>query len=326
MRLTVTFRILLAVLAAAAALPVHAADTAQTMLVIDGSGSMWGRFETDKRAKIANAHTAGEDLTTRLKNFLGRAELGFASADEGYLVHRRGKPAKRLSEGEKTAIAFIYFLVQLGDQAFDIAEGVVVIDDPISSLDSSAIYQAFSYLKNAVKGAKQVIVLTHNFDFLKLVLNWFHGIPKRDGSKAYFMIVCAEDEDGRNARLCKLDQLLQEHASEYQYLFKKLFTYKSDGTIESAYHIPNVARKVLETFLEYYEPSSAKLYEKMEAIDFDPLKKAAIYKFANDLSHMTGKGFDPALVAETQKNTAFLLEMIATLAPKHHAGLVKLSA
>lgn len=280
----------------------------------------------EKRAKVANAHTAGEDLTRRLKNFLGRAELSFISADNGYLVHRRGKPAKRLSEGEKTAIAFIYFLVQLGDQAFNIAEGVVVIDDPISSLDSSAIYQAFSYLKNAVKDAKQVVILTHNFDFLKLVLNWFHGIPKKAGLKSYFMIVCAEDENGRNARLCKLDQLLQEHASEYQYLFKKLYTYKSDGTIESAYHIPNVARKVLETFLEYYEPSSAKLYEKLEAIDFDPLKKAAIYKFANDLSHMTGKGFDPALVAETQKNTAYILEMIATMAPKHYAGLVKLSA
>ncbi|GAJ96248.1 AAA family ATPase [Rhizobium rhizogenes] len=281
---------------------------------------------TEKRAKVANAHTAGEDLTRRLKNFLGRAELSFASADEGYLVHRRNKPAKRLSESEKTAVAFIYFLVQLGDQAFDIADGVVVIDDPISSLDSSAIYQAFSYLKNAVKDAKQVFILTHNFDFLKLMLNWFHGIPKKAGLKSYFMIACAEDENGRNARLCKLDQLLQEHASEYQYLFKKLYTYKSDGRIESAYHIPNVARKVLETFLEYYEPSSAKLYEKLDAIDFDPLKKAAIYKFANDLSHMTGKGFDPALVAETQKNTAYLLEMIATLAPKHHAGLVKLSA
>ncbi len=280
----------------------------------------------EKRAKVANAHTAGEDLTNQLKNFLGRAELSFASADEGYLVNRRGKPAKRLSEGEKTAIAFIYFLVQLGDQGFDVAEGVVVIDDPISSLNSSAIYQAFSYLKNAVKDAKQVIILTHNFDFLKLVLNWFHGIPKKAGLKSYFMIVCAEDENGRNAQLCKLDQLLQEHASEYQYLFKKLYTYKSDGTIESAYHIPNVARKVLETFLEYYEPSSAKLYDKLDAIDFDPLKKAAIFKFANDLSHMTGKGFDPALVAETQKNTAYLLEMIAALAPKHHAGLVKLSA
>jgi wobble nucleotide-excising tRNase len=279
-----------------------------------------------KRAKVANAHTAGEDLTTRLKNFLGRAELSFESADKGYLVHRRGKPAKRLSEGEKTAIAFIYFLVQLGDQAFDIAEGVVVIDDPISSLDSSAIYQAFSYLKNAVKDAKQVIILTHNFDFLKLVLNWFHGIPKKAGLKSYFMIVCAEDENGRNARLCKLDQLLQDHASEYQYLFKKLYTYKSDGTIESAYHIPNVARKVLETFLEYYEPSSAKLYEKLDTVNFDPLKKTAIYKFANDLSHMTGKGFDPSLVAETQKNIAYLLEMIEILAPKHYNGLVTLSS
>ena len=38
---------------------------------------------------------------------------------------------------------------------------------------------------------------------------------------------------------------------------------------------------------------------------------------------MTGKGFDPALVAETQKNTSYLLEMIETLAPKHYTGLVK---
>ncbi len=91
----------------------------------------------EKRAKVANAHTAGVDLTNRLKIFLGRSELTFAAADEGYLVQRSGRPAKRLSEGEKTAIAFIYFIVQLGDQAFDIAEGVVVIDDPISSLDST---------------------------------------------------------------------------------------------------------------------------------------------------------------------------------------------
>ncbi len=31
---------------------VRAADAPQTMFVIDGSGSMWGRFETDKRSKI----------------------------------------------------------------------------------------------------------------------------------------------------------------------------------------------------------------------------------------------------------------------------------
>lgn len=279
-----------------------------------------------KRAKVTSAHKAGEDLTIRLRNFLGREELSFESSDNGYLVRRKGKPAKRLSEGEKTAIAFVYFLVQLGDQEFNLAEGVVVIDDPISSLDSSAIYQAFSYLKNAVKDAKQIIILTHNFDFLKLVLNWFNSIPKNAGLKSHFMIVCAEEEAGRKAQLCKLDQLLQDHASEYQYLFKKLYTYVSDGTIESAYHIPNVARKVLETFLEYYKPSSGSLYQKLETISFDENKKTAIYKFANDLSHMTGKGFDPALVAETKKNTAYILEMIQVLAPIHYDGLVKLSS
>ena len=72
--------------------------------------------------------------------------------------------AKRLSEGEKTAITFLYFVVGLQDQDFDLAEGIVVIDDPISSLDSSSVYQAFSFLKNAVKDARQIFLLTHNFD------------------------------------------------------------------------------------------------------------------------------------------------------------------
>lgn len=280
----------------------------------------------EKKAKVANAHTAGADLTQKLKTFLGRDELTFVSADEGYVVHRRGKPAKRLSEGEKTAIAFVYFIVRLSDQSFDLKEGVVVIDDPISSLDSTSIYQAFSYMKTAVKDAKQVFVLTHNFDFLKLVLNWLHRIPKKVGGKGYFMIVCSETSTGRFSKICRLDQLLQDHVSEYQYLFKTLYKYESDGTIGSAYHIPNIARKVLETFLEFHVPAKSTTYDKLEATGFDPQKRTAIYKFANDLSHITGKGFDPALVSETQKNTKHLLELIKTVAPSHYAGLVALSS
>jgi hypothetical protein len=53
--------------------------------------------------------------------------------------------------------------------------------------------------------------------FLKLVLNWFHGIPKKLGLKSYFMVRCTEDENGRNARLCKLDQLLQDHEGLAQF-------------------------------------------------------------------------------------------------------------
>ena len=49
---------------------------------------------------------------------------------------------------------------------------IIVVDDPISSLDSNSLYQAFSFLKNAVKESEQVFILTHNFDFMKLLINW----------------------------------------------------------------------------------------------------------------------------------------------------------
>lgn len=280
----------------------------------------------DKQAQISSQHKGGEELTSHLKQFLGRTDLIFESSKDGYVVLRRGKPAKRLSEGEKTAIAFLYFLVQLKDRDFDLAEGVVVIDDPISSLDSAAIYQAFSFLKNDTQNAKQLFILTHNHEFLRLVINWFQNLPgalKKQCS--YSMVLCSETAAGRSARIAPLDQLLIDHATEYHYLFKVLYTFQSDGTILSCYHIPNVARKVLETFLDFHLPSKDKLYRKLESTDFDPHKKTAIYKFTNDLSHFTGKGFDPALVAETQKNAAYLLEMIEKVAPLHYNGLKALA-
>ncbi|WP_018429743.1 AAA family ATPase [Hoeflea sp. 108] len=280
---------------------------------------------TNNQAKISNAHAGGANLTDLLKQFLGRTELRFESGDEGYRVLRREKPAKRLSEGEKTAIAFIYFLVQLKDQDFDLSEGVVVIDDPISSLDASAIYQAFAFLKNEAQGAKQLFILTHNFEFLKLVMNWLKNVRGQGMTKSYSMVLCNETTAGRFARLAPLDKLLIDHATEYHYLFKVLHTFKSDGTILGSYHVPNIARKVLETSLDFHVPSSKSLYQKLDEVDFDPLKKTAIYKFANDLSHHTGKSFDPALVAEAQKNTNYLLEMIKSVAPLHYEGLRQLS-
>lgn len=215
--------------------------------------------------------------------------------------------------------------MQLKDQDFDLAEEVVVIDDPISSLDASALYQAFSFLKNSTQGAKQLFVLTHNFEFLRLLINWVRNVPAPKADKTFPMVLCTEASDGRSARLAPLDRLLIEHATEYHYLFKVLYTFKSDGTILGCYHVPSVARKVLETFLDFHVPSSKSLYMKLEEADFEPHKKTTIYKFANDLSHHTGKGFDPALVAEAQKNTTYLLEMIEAVAPLHYTGLKKLS-
>ena len=122
----------------------------------------------------------------------------------------------------------------------------------------------------------------------------------------------------RVAILDSLDELLTKYEGEYQYLFKMLYNFKSDGTIASVYHIPNIARKVFEYFLMIMVPNSESMYKKMESLEFDDNKKTAIYKFTNDQSHITGNGFDPSLVQESQNNVKYLLEMMKYVFPEHY--------
>ena len=48
---------------------------------------------------------------------------------------------------EKTAIAFVHFTTKLKDKDFENSNGIVLIDDPISSLDSNSLFQAYSFVK-----------------------------------------------------------------------------------------------------------------------------------------------------------------------------------
>lgn len=270
------------------------------------------------RSKISSPNRACAEINRKLEVFLDRKEIVFEVNGEGYSIKRNGEVANYLSEGEKTAIAFVYFVVHLRDQNFDIKDGVVVIDDPISSLDSNSLFQAFAFLKNAAKEASQVFIFTHNFDFLRLLLDWLSHSKLRSKS-GFYMIKNEFLGNRRVANICQLDKDLQDHESEYHYLFKLLYTFKSDGTIANAYSMPNIARKFLETFLMFRVPNSKNHYEKIESLkEFDQDKRTAIYKFTNDQSHITGKGFDPSLVPETQKNVTYLLEMVKTTFPEHY--------
>ncbi len=282
-------------------------------------------------ASVSSQHKACESINEKLSTFLGYRELRFVprlekrrseAASEivaGYDILRGDKPALYLSEGEKTAIAFVYFVVHLGDQNFDPHNGIVLVDDPISSLDSNSLYQAFSFLKNSVQACQQVFVLTHNFDFLQLILNW----RKRAGGGGYYMIKNRFLGDVRHAYIDKMDKEIYQYESEYHYLFKLLSQMKADqdGTISKAYPVPNIARKVWDTFLSFRVPNGESPYKKMEELKregFDAQKLDAIYKFINDQSHITGSGFDPALVPEAKKVLDEIFEMMAKISPKHY--------
>lgn len=289
----------------------------------------------ENQAKISSTHKACEDINKGLATFLGREELIFEphktkmlnekgeeqEVDDGYVIKRGGKLANNLSEGEKTAIAFVYFTIHLKDQNFNLQNGIIVIDDPVSSLDSNSLFQAFAFLKNAVKDAEQIFILTHNFDFLKLLLNWIKHV-NHGKNNSYYMLKNCYINNIRCAYLDKMDKELCEYESEYHYLFKILKDFESDGSIGQAYPIPNIARKVLDTFLLFRVPCGGSTYSKLEKMkettSFDENKLTAIYKFTNDQSHITGSGFDPSLVPETQKNVKYILEMIEAIFPEHY--------
>lgn len=278
---------------------------------------------SNNKSKITSPDKACVELNKNIHMFLGRKDISFVVEGKGYLIKRGENTAKHLSEGEKTAIAFAYFIVHLKDQNFNLREGIVVIDDPVSSLDSNSIFQAFAFLKSYVKSAKQVFILTHNFDFLRLVLNWVNHHANKSNTSLY-MIKNKDVSGEREAYLDKLDKDLQDHESEYHYLFKKLYNFDSDGTIDSVYHIPNIARKVLDTFLMFRVPSNENKYKKLKSLkgDFDEIKLTSLNKFTNDNSHITGKGFDPSLVPECTKNVAYLMQLIKATFPEHYRILV----
>jgi wobble nucleotide-excising tRNase len=96
------------------------------------------------------------------------------------IVRNDGKNVdKSLSEGEYNFICFLYFyhLVYGSQDKTGIAQSkVVVIDDPISSLDSNVLFivstltkQIVNDCKNNCGGIKQIFVLTHNIYFHKEV-------------------------------------------------------------------------------------------------------------------------------------------------------------
>lgn len=117
-----------------------------------------------------------------LKNFgFLSFSLDPACADNSYRIIRAdGRDAKQtLSEGEKTFVTFLYFYHLLRGSITTsgiTADRIVVIDDPVSSLDSDVLFivsslikELFAEVRKSGSHLKQVVVLTHNVHFHKEV-------------------------------------------------------------------------------------------------------------------------------------------------------------
>jgi len=286
------------------------------------------RLLSEEAAELERAirqhRVPADELNAELRSYLGRDELQFSVEGSGYSITRAGVRASDLSEGEKTAIAFLYFLKSLRETSFDLATGVVVIDDPVSSLDANSLFCSFAYLSKRTLDAGQLIILTHNFLFLKQVKNWFEFLPK--GDTRHYMAETYREPDGRAARLVKLDKLLMDHQSEYHYLFRQvvLGSRMDQGlALESYYGLPNMARRLLEVFLGFRFPAIKGFHKRMEALESDPVAVARIRRFVHTYSHEEGDGedVDATMLAEAPMILASILDVIRTEDSGHCAQM-----
>jgi wobble nucleotide-excising tRNase len=280
-----------------------------------------------------------EELTKDLSEYLGRDELRFEVKDTGYALMRGEQPVSNLSDGERTSIAFLYFLKSLQDKDFNMANGIVVIDDPVSSLDANALFSAFGYMKERTEACGQLFIFTHSFPFLRNVKNWFKYLnrdldpkkPKKTESciARFFQLRSHQQTDGlRTSEIGQLDPLLQKYESEYQYLFKQVYSEahnKDGGTLEHRYGLPNVARRLLEAFLAFRFPDmSGDLKPRLDRVIYDTAKKTSILRFLNTYSHaeaLLEPDHDLSQLSETERVLPDLLDLMRSIDKDHYEGL-----
>ena len=172
------------------------------------------------------------------------------SNDDGFYQIQRedGTIAEQtLSEGEITFITFLYYL-QLAKGGISKEtvneERILVIDDPISSLDSHILFIVSTLIKEIAKdiksnigNIKQLILLTHNVYFHKEVS--YEGV-NRKGEKSRFWIL---RKNNNNSIIHSYgDQ--NPIQSSYELLWREIKEWKDNSGIT----IQNIMRRILEKF------------------------------------------------------------------------------
>ncbi len=297
---------------------------------------------TKLKAQVRAHGPAAPKISKLVHDYLGHRELTIIAADQGYSLHRNGKPVKGLpSEGEKTAIALCYFLTTLESDGRALKDLVVVIDDPISSLDTRAMNYACALVLKKLEKAGQLIVLTHNQqcmnEFKKPWKSYAYPRNSETAPTAQLLYVDVQLPAGsatRSAKIVEMSHLLREYDSEYHFLCQKVFEFDGTGTDHSPNLLlmPNAMRRVLEIFLAFKVPGSAPIKDKLKKLtdrhpNLDPVRVSALERLSQVESHSDNLddlvGHSPMIVEEVRQTCSALLELMAVTDEPHTAAMRK---
>lgn len=243
---------------------------------------------------LSEASKGAERINELLAAYFGKNDLRIkVSADKRFQIIRDGVIAKNLSEGEKTAIAFAHFITRVQDGRHPLADTRVVIDDPISSLDTNHLFNTYALIKTQLAECRQLFISTHSFEFYNLIREWV-GDDEKDTKKPQadwkkWGIFLVKRTDTGESVLEEIPKVLLKFRSEYHYLFSMLYHFEKNGAndFDSLLSLPNVVRRFMEAFGGIMIPLSTGLRGKMERFFPDPVERERVWKFINYYSHNT---------------------------------------
>lgn len=245
------------------------------------------------QATTSSIDNAINEINKALKAF---AFTGFSllKADDGRnykIIREDGSDVREtLSEGEQRFITFLYFyqLIKGNIEAKRSAKRkIIVIDDPISSLDSNILFIVSTLVKNIISDClsdesliEQVFVLTHNIYFHQEIS--FKGNRKNRSPKKECFWTIRKKDNISNIEISDKN-LIQ---TSYELLWEEV----RDTSKSSSVSIFNTLRRILEYYFNIignldYE----KCIDNMEGEDKILCK--SLLSFINVNSHMVNDDF-----------------------------------
>lgn len=293
------------------------------------------------QALISQAQLGREKINIRLSSMLGAEAIQIevftepVSGQERFrLVRKNGNPARNLSEGERTAISFSYFLTKLQElKPSEFKETIVYIDDPISSLDANHLFQVNAAIKEVffskdqtnewVTNCKQFFLSTHNFQFFDLVRDI--GPTKENKACLYFLRKVSAEK----SILSNMPKSLSKYDSEYHFLFETIYKFRQSNdkpAYEGLMLLPNVVRRFVELYTYARMPSTKNLTVDNRAEIIFPkesckriLKILHYFSHANNMDRLMGNS---ELIFDLEHAIEDLLNQIEEMDPVHWRALM----
>lgn len=212
------------------------------------------RQNTEELRRAEASLTNVKETADAINVLLGR--FGFTSFrivvaedDKSYRIERKdGTPVDdTLSEGEASFLTFLYFYHLMNgslESSGTTDKRVVVIDDPITSMDADVLFVTSSLVRQLAKEARdgngnteQLIVLTHNITFHREVTY----VRKKEGNSETSYYLVRKSGDHSVVEQCEKNPVI----STYELLWKDFL--REDCNPLTA---QNIARRITETFFK----------------------------------------------------------------------------